>query len=170
MAQWKTADDGVRITRISAALNPDHPYKAYLGDPLTDSPYCKSARGYKKIERLDHPCPPIVWPRGVGKDEDDRAEQTEQKQAAPRLDRYREGSRQAVVWKAFCENGVKAAYDVGLGLGLRETSLKLWTRVWSKEIGLKSIETERRGRKPVLTLHFYQEGGRLTLEVQPPAA
>jgi hypothetical protein len=59
---WKQANDGVMITRISSELNPDHPYKNYLGDPKTNAPYCKAVGGgFKKIDRPEKPCPPILW-------------------------------------------------------------------------------------------------------------
>jgi hypothetical protein len=64
---WKQADDGVWITRISKALNPDHAYANYLGDPLTDTPYTKGAKKgtFRKIDVPRKECGPIAWPESV---------------------------------------------------------------------------------------------------------
>ena len=90
--KWKTAEDGTRITRISQRLNPDHPYKNYLGDPKTNWPYTKSKDGgFKRIDRLEKENPPIVWEKDI-----------EEGQAIPRkrerkplltLNVYQEGNR-----------------------------------------------------------------------------
>jgi hypothetical protein len=54
--------DGVLLRTVSAELNPNHPYKGYQADPLTDSPYYGTPKkGFKRIAKLEKECPPIVW-------------------------------------------------------------------------------------------------------------
>ena len=49
--------------------------------------------------------------------------------------KYKPGSRVQLVWEVYESKGAEAAYNHGLTMDLKATTLKSWVRMWAKELG-----------------------------------